>query len=302
MSFWETFGLEPAHGSKDISAYCIHPQAAGQAAEAFLHRFGLSYESCNFGTHSRGDNSTGFDNGLKAWDSESSGYTSMMQSLLGLCEELAAELSQADVPSTNNSVVYIINPFPHAAALADICAAFWNLFQQLVADAERRQTKQVMPTQTEYVNLALEVYSRCRPKDAELNPLLCAPAILLAENLPKNLNFRLAADKVSPLQDGRSLHIAYSKSCDQRWVSAAWSDGTGSLQTSMSYCLRYRNRGSSRTVSEVRNEIWATTKHIMDKFQARWKVVLVSTDPMDLDEVDGKLDPFTPDQFSISHS
>jgi mediator of RNA polymerase II transcription subunit 13 len=246
----------------------------------------------------------------------------MMQSLLGLCEELAAELSQADVPSTNNSVVYIINPFPHAAALADICAAFWNLFQQLVADAERRQTKQVnevvlqiipmefvmseesmvMPTQTEYVNLALEVYSRCRPKDAELNPLLCAPAILLAENLPKNLNFRLAADKVSPLQDGRSLHIAYSKSCDQRWVSAAWSDGTGSLQTSMSYCLRYRNRGSSRTVSEVRNEIWATTKHIMDKFQARWKVVLVSTDPMDLDEVDGKLDPFTPDQFSISHS
>jgi hypothetical protein len=40
----------------------------------------------------------------------------------------------------------------------------------------------------------------------------------------------------------------------------------------------------------------------MDKFQARWKVVLVSTDPMDLDEVDGKLDPFTPDQFSISHS
>jgi mediator of RNA polymerase II transcription subunit 13 len=322
VSFWETFGLEPAHGSKDISAYCIHPQAAGQAAETFLHRFGLSYESCNFGTHSRGDNSTGFDNGLKAWDSESSGYTSMMQSLLGLCEELAAELSQSTVPNTSNNVVYIINPFPYAAALADICAAFWNLFQQLVADAERRQTKQVnevvlqiipmefvmsdesmvMPTQTEYVNLALEVYSRCRPKDPESNPLLCAPAILLAENLPKNLNFRLAPDKVSPLQDGRSLHIAYSKSCDQRWVSAAWSDGTGSLQTSMSYCLRYRNRGSSRTIAEVRNEIWATTKYIMDKFQARWKVFLVSTDPMDPDEVDGKLNPSIPDHLSISNS
>lgn len=309
MSFWETFGLEPAHGSKDISAYCIHPQSASQAANVFLDRFGLSYESCNFGTHSRGDESTGFDNGLKTWDSESPGYSSMMQALLGLCEELATELSQSAAPNTKNSVVYIINPFPHAAALADICAAFWNLFQQLVADAERRQTKQVnevvlqiipmefvmseesmvVPTQAEYVNLALEVYSRCRPKDAESNPLSCAPAILLAENLPKSLNFRLAPDKVSPLQDGRSLHIAYSKSCDQRWVSAAWSDGTGSLQTSMSYCLRYRNRGSSRSISEVRNEIWATTKHIMDKFQARWKVVLVSTDPMDADEIDGKL-------------
>lgn len=308
MSFWETFGLEPAHGSKDVSAYCIHPQAASQAADVFMDRFGLLYESCNLGTHSRGDKSTGFENGLKTWDSESSSYTSMMQSLLGLCEELATELSQATGSNTNNSVVYIINPFPHAAALADICAAFWNLFQQLVVDADRRQTKQVnevvlqiipmefvmsedsmvVPTQTAYVNLALEVYSRCRPKDAESSPLLCAPAILLAENLPKTLNFRLALDKVSPLQDGRSLHIAYSKSCDQRWVSVAWSDGTGLLQTSMSYCLRYRNRGSSRTISEVRNEIWATTKHIMDKFQARWKVVLVSTDPMDLDEVDGK--------------
>ncbi|CEO60823.1 hypothetical protein PMG11_05339 [Penicillium brasilianum] len=306
MSFWETFGLEPAHGSKDVSAYCIHPQSATQAADVFLDRFGLSYESCNFGTHSRGDKSTGFDNGLKSWDSESPGYTSMMQALLGLCEELAAELSQSTAPNANNSVVYIINPFPHAAALADICAAFWNLFQQLVADADRRQAKQVnevvlqiipmefvmsrvsmvVPTQTEYVNLAFEVYSRCRPKDAESNPLSCAPAILLAENLPKTLNFRLAPDKVSPLQDGRSLHIAYSKSCDQRWVSAAWSDGTGSLQMSMSYCLRYRNRGSSRSISEVRNEIWATTKHIMDKFQARWKVVLVSTDPMDPDEID----------------
>lgn len=313
VSFWETFGLEPAHGSKDISAYCIHPQVAGQAANVFLDRFGLSYESCNFGTHSRGDHPTGFANGLKAWESETASYSSMMQSLLGLCGELAAELTQPASPSTDNSVVYIINPFPHAAALADICAAFWNLFQQMVADAERRQRKHVnevvlqiipmefvmsedsmaVPTQAEYVNLALEVYSRCRPKDTGTNPLLCASAILLADNLPKTINFRLAPDKVSPLQDGRSLHIAYSKSCDQRWLSAAWSDGAGSLQTSMSYCLRYRTRGSSRAFSEVRNEIWATTKHIMDKFQARWKVVLVSTDPMDPDEVDGKLQSFT---------
>ncbi|KAJ5168794.1 Mediator complex subunit Med13 [Penicillium canariense] len=307
MSFWETFGLEPAHGTKDISAYCIHPQAAGKAADAFLDRFGLSYQSCNFGTHARGNQSSGFNRGLKEWASELSGYASMMQSLLRLCEELGSNLSQSAIPSTNTCVVYIINPFPHAAALADICAAFWNLFQQLVTDADCRQTKQVnevalqiipmdfimseesivVPTQTEYLNLALEVYSRCRLKDADTNPLLCAPAILLAENLPKNINFRLAPEKGSPLQDGRSLHIACSKSADQRWVSAAWSDGTGCLQTTMSYCLRYRNRGSARTIAEVRNEIWATTKHIMDKFETRWKVVLVNTEPMDPDEVDG---------------
>lgn len=71
-------------------------------------------------------------------------------------------------------------------------------------------------------------------------------------------------------------------------MSVAWSDGTGSIQTTMSYCLRYRSKGAARTVAEVRNEIWTTTKHIMDKFQARWRVVLVNTEPMDQDDVDGK--------------
>lgn len=210
-------------------------------------------------------------------------------------------------PTMDNCVVYIINPFSHAAALVDICAAFWQLFQRLVSDADHGETKKindvavqiipmdfifsgesvVIPAQADYLNLAFEVYSRCRPKDAETDPVLCAPAVLLADPLPKSINFRLASDKLSPLQDGRNLHIACSKSSDQRWISAAWSDGTGSIQTTMSYCLRYRGRGAARTGAEVRNEIWATTKHIMDRFQVRWNVVLVNTEPMDADDVEG---------------
>ena len=88
VSFWDTFGLEPAHGSKDISAYCIHPYAATKAADSFLTRFGLHYQSCNLGSHARGDKSMTFENGMKSWDSESSSYASMMQSLKGVCEEL----------------------------------------------------------------------------------------------------------------------------------------------------------------------------------------------------------------------
>lgn len=232
---------------------------------------------------------------------------------MGLIEDvvscfLGSDLSKSP-PTMDNCVVYIINPFSHAAALADICAAFWHLFQQLVADADQQETRQVndvvlqiipmnfvfsgesavVPAQTEYLNLALEVYSRCRPKDAEPNPVLCAPAVSIADPLPRSINFRLVPEKFSPLQDGRSLHIACSKSSDQRWISAAWSDGTGSIQTTMSYCLRYRGKAAARTGAEVRNEIWATTKHIMDKFQARWNVVLVNTEPMDADDVEGMI-------------
>ncbi|KAJ5495743.1 hypothetical protein N7539_000859 [Penicillium diatomitis] len=306
MSFWDTFGLAPAHGSKDVTAYCVFPGVVRQAADVFLERLGQSYENCHFGAHSRGDSSLGDDHGLKAWGNGSSDYSAMMQSLLAICDNMASELTKGTVSINSNIVLYIVNPFSCAAALADICAAFWNLFQQIAASVgrshERRVNEvvlQIVPidfitqrdsmavaTQSDYVNLALEIYNRCRPPNAESCPFQFSPAILLTENLPKSINFRLASDKVSPLQDGRSLHIAYSKSCDQRWVSVAWCDGTGSLQTTMAYCLRYRTRGSARATSEVRNEVWATTKHVLDKFQGRWKVVLASTDPMESEEIE----------------
>ncbi|KAJ5899562.1 Mediator complex subunit Med13 [Penicillium taxi] len=305
VSFWETFGLEPAHGAKDVSAYCIHPFSISKAADGFLRRFGLTYESCHFGNHARGDKSVTFNNGLRSWEAESYSYASMMQSLKGMCEELGTDLAQAS-SSADTCVVYIVNPFPHAAALADVCAAFWHLMQQLVADADFRQAPQVtevalqiipmdfivsldsmvVPTQMEYLNLAQEVYNRCRPIDTDPSPLLCTPAVVLADTVPKVIHFRLASDKGSPLQDGRVLHIACSKSADQRWLSVAWTDGSGSLQTSMSYCLRYSNRGPARLLSEVRNEIWTTTRHIMDRYQARWKVILVNSEPIDPEELE----------------
>jgi mediator of RNA polymerase II transcription subunit 13 len=325
VSFWETFGLQPAHGPKNISAYCLHPPAASKAADVFLRRFGLLYQSCSLGTHTRGDNSVAFEDGLKPWKSETSSYESMMRVLKKTCEELGmclppamtmycANISQGSElsrsPATaDNCVVYIINPFTHASALADICSAFWHLFQQLVAECERRQTRNVnelvlqiiplefvmssdslaMPPQTDYLNLALEVYSRCRPQDMDMSPLLCAPPMLLADPLPRAISFRLAPERSSPLQEGRGLHIACSKSLDQRWLSVAWSDVTGSIQRTTSYCLRYRQSSGARPMSEVRAEIWATTKHIMDRFKARWKVQLATTDPMEPDEVEGEI-------------
>ncbi|KAJ5316751.1 hypothetical protein PENANT_c016G08820 [Penicillium antarcticum] len=306
VNFWETFGLQPAHGPKNISAYCIYPHTASNAADLFLGRLGLLYEEgCSLGTHTRGDDSAGFEKGLKSWQSGSSSYESMMLVLKKMCEELGTELSQSP-PTADNCVVYIINPFTHTAALADICSAFWHLFQQLVADSERRQVRPVnelvlqiipmefvmssealvMPSQEDYLNLALEVYGRCRPKGNDTSPLLCTPPIFLADPLPRAISFRLAPERTSPLQDGRSLHIACSRSLDQRWISVAWSDVAGSIQRTVSYCLKYRQSSGIRPIADVRNEIWATTKHIMEKIQARWKVQLVTTEPMESDEVE----------------
>lgn len=209
-------------------------------------------------------------------------------------------------PSKDNLVIYIINPFSHAAALIDICSAFWGLFQKYISDADKQQTLQlnelvlqvvpidfimsaeslVIPPQTQYLNLALEVYSRCPPRDQETSLVNCAPPVLLAEPLPKHINFRLASEKFSPLQEGKCLHIASSRSQDQRWITVAWSDNTGALQRSMSYNLRFRNASASRTLQDVRSEVWSATKDIMERMQARWRIVLVNSEPVDQEEVD----------------
>jgi mediator of RNA polymerase II transcription subunit 13 len=91
VSFWETFGLEPAYGSKDISAYCIHPQVATEAANDFLERLGLLYSSCNLGQHTRASKSTGFDRGMCPWNIGAPGelsYHGIMQSLKSICDKL----------------------------------------------------------------------------------------------------------------------------------------------------------------------------------------------------------------------
>ncbi|KAB8262678.1 mediator complex subunit 13 C-terminal-domain-containing protein [Aspergillus pseudonomiae] len=308
ISFWETFGLEPADGPKDISAYCIHPQIAADAANVFLERLGLLYASCNLGKHVRGCRSSAFEWGLCPWDVgplDTAQFLPAMQSLKVICEELGTALLKGS-PSNDSLVIYIINPFAHASALVDICSAFWCLFQKYITDTGKQQARQlnevvlqiipisfimstgsvVVPPQTQYLNLALEIYSRCPPKALQSSLVNCAPPVLLAEPLPRTISFRLASEKTSPLQEGKCLHIAYSKSQDQRWISVAWSDNSGALQRTISYNLRYRNASAVRSISDVRSEIWVATKDIVDRIQARWKVFVVSTEPVDQDEVD----------------
>jgi hypothetical protein len=37
----------------------------------------------------------------------------------------------------------------------------------------------------------------------------------------------------------------------------------------------------------VRNEIWETTKDVMEKSQTRWRIFLVKDEPVDQEEIDG---------------
>lgn len=90
MPFWETFGLEPASGKKNVSSYCICPRFANEEADAFLTRLALLYSSCNLGKHVRGEKLKSFVNGLGLWDiaTGDGAYGQTIQSLRSLCEDL----------------------------------------------------------------------------------------------------------------------------------------------------------------------------------------------------------------------
>ncbi|PGH09166.1 hypothetical protein GX51_00920 [Blastomyces parvus] len=304
IGFWETFGLEPLQGEKNIIPFCIYPPNVTEAADAFMERLSLVYSSGNFGTHSR-PNKT---NGLIPWSLNAASdqdYASLMHALNVSCEILGSALSNISA-TDENMVIYIINPFIYDAAIVDICSAFLRLFHKYVGDADRQHTRRlnelvlqiiplefiasldslVVPSQTDYLRLALEVYSRCPPKDRSSDWLGCAPPLVLADPVPKVVPFRLAPESITPLEEAKCLHVAYSQSVDQRWVTAAWTDNSGRHQTTLSYCLRERNSPVSRPISEIRTQIWETSKDIMGMTSSHWRLIIVKDEPADSEEVD----------------
>ncbi|OAX80400.1 hypothetical protein ACJ72_05269 [Emergomyces africanus] len=302
--FWETFGLEPLQGEKNIIPFCIYPPNVTEAADAFMDRLGLVYSSGNFGSHTRPNKV----NGLVPWSLNAASdqdYTSLMHALNVSCENLGSALSNISATDAN-VVIYIINPFVYDAAIVDICSAFLRLFHKYVGDVDRHHTRQlnelvlqiiplefiaspdslVVPTQMDYLRLALEVYSRCPPKDRSSDWLGCAPPLVLADPVPRVVPFRLVSESVVPLEEAKCLHVAYSQSVDQRWVTAAWTDNSGRHQTTLSYCLRERDSPVSRSISEIRTQIWETSKDIMDMSSSHWRFMVVKDEPVGSDEVE----------------
>lgn len=212
--------------------------------------------------------------------------------------------------------MYIINPYQHAAALADICAAFLHLFQKYIEELDKTKTQSkppisdvilqviplsfvasstsiVVPPQSEYVNLALEVYGRCPPSNAKVGMMGCAPPILLADPIPKSIDFKLVPECTWPFREEKCLHLAISQSLDKRWITAAWSDNSGSFQLALSYCVRARGTDVSSRLGEgkIRRDIWDTTREVIERKQGRWKVILVQTEPLSRWEIDGMCNP-----------
>ncbi|KJY02397.1 hypothetical protein TI39_contig54g00008 [Zymoseptoria brevis] len=313
LSFWETLGLGPTNGPKNVRAFCVFPfnEDLQHLVAQFIGELGTSYENCKLGSYVHLRNVSdasldSFEDGMAPVEvnEEEESVEGLLKAYATTCAELGKVLSTIGHEESDRTiVVYMLNPFSGRQALQHLCACFWVLFKAYrdnVPKALRNQCgsdivlqvlpiklvasfdELVVPEAKEIALLAREVYDRCPPSVSHNSetlsalPILAAPSVELANAAPKRIGFQLAAEPPSDLlHEGSILHLAYACSQDGHWLTVAWIDNTGQHQSTASFCLR------GKTFSEVAEGVWDRTREILAARQVTWRVFIVTPDAMD---------------------
>ena len=208
-------------------------------------------------------------------------------------------------------MVYIIDPFETVEATTGLCAAFSALLDAyfrlrrispsrpihefvlqiipLAYVASESSVPILIPEQL--FKLSLDLYDRCPLFDPLGWPSSeLASSVTLVPAIPARIPFRLSAEPPPTLiQERCCLHIAYSCSGSDQWLSAAWSDTSGALQKSASYCLeRLHPPTARRSFAEAAEEIWETSIELVQDDGMVWRFMIVKAGVMGPDEIEGK--------------
>ena len=300
LPFWDALGLQPASGQKNVTALCIHPcgSNAVDGCHVFIDRLGETYENCNLGSHTIGRIAGTTNDGLVAWSATDNSLPDLLQT----CERVGTALSR--LPASNdNIIIYMIVPNEFEAQLLITCEGFMALWLTYVKTCGKKQPNEValqlipmtfvalpdtlaIPAQSEYLALAIEVYNRCPPPDVAEKIAHCGSAIVLGERTSNQVHFDLSSTAQSPFEkNGRCLHLAYSQSKDNRWITAAWTDALGHSALTMSYCLRQRGSRVARPLSEIIKELWEISLDLMQKSSTKSRLIVGKEGRLDALEI-----------------
>lgn len=310
VGFWESLGLGPSQGTKDVHAICAFPAWDGLSdnASIFLDRLRSVYESMKLGNFDRLPSSANISNGLVPYEADqttaspSSSTSRFGSALIDQMAKLAHTLINLSV-AAKNFVVYFVYIPDSPASILESCAAFQRLFEMYKrALAEKKKavqneltlqlvpvdylataTSMAIPPPAEHVRLCLETYDRCTLFGGPMP----SPSIVLEQPLPRIIDFKLTTSpSANLLQENSCIHIAYAQSVDERWVTAAWTDNCGSKQMTASYCLGRKGKALSTPLADVAHEIWETTHDLISMWKVHWRIVITKCGPMDQQEID----------------
>ncbi|GAP88401.1 putative mediator subunit Med13 [Rosellinia necatrix] len=310
ISFWESLGLSPTHGAKDVRALCLFPSQEGLSDSmlVFTERLRSTYESLKLGSFSRLSTQSGDEDGLFTFDIErdvvSFGKSGSFlgPSLQSCASRVCKALSTAPGEQVNFVLFFVYTP-DAAGSIVECCAAFNEIFEgykrtlttkklpvvneialQLVPQSLVASSFSVpMPSPMELSKLALEVYDRC----TIFGGTMPSPAIMLERTPPRMIDFKLnSTPSASVLHENMCLHIGYAQSIDERWITVAWTDNRGSQQMTSSYCLGRKGKSITTPLTEVIQEIWSTTRELISSWRVNWRIIVAKCGAMDTHEIE----------------
>lgn len=310
VSFWENLGLAPSSGSKDINAVCVCPKWSGMTdnAQTFLGRLKSVYEILKLGTFENMPLIEEMDDGVLLYgvdristapDATMMGHGSALTESIETLSDAMSSLTAVDT----NVVVYFMYSASNPGTIVEACTAFQRFFDsykkilsakretakndivlQLVsADTISSSTSMVVTPSAELFKLCMETYDRC----TLFGGTVPAPAIRLEQPLPRIIDFKLSpAPSSSLVRENSCIHIAYARSVDGRWVTAAWTDDRGNEQATAAYCLSRKGETETRTMNEVANEIWETTVDLISAWKVHYRIIMTKCGPTEEGEID----------------
>lgn len=293
LRFWEELSLAPSYGHKNVVAFCVCPlESVQDQILTFLKMMEGAYQSCNLGLHDLGEFEQG--SGLFPAPMGKGGLEDSFQGFYLACEGVGRTLGRLNLRG-GNTVIYMVNPFPNGQHLPILCNAFLRLFDAYLATMKQKNLDEPndlvlqivpsdlmyaanslpMPSPSDYRRLALEVYDRCGPNDnaqqKQTSPYFSLPSIRLAKAIPKTIDFRLTPQNSAlSLQSDNCLHIAYSWTTGEDWLTASWTDNLGVLSWNACYCLGEIEENPWPTISGIVNEIWETTLDMLQPRGGPW--------------------------------
>jgi mediator of RNA polymerase II transcription subunit 13 len=277
-------------------------------AGIFMDRLRSVYESLKLGSFERMSSSANPQNGLVPFEVDKTNNSPIgsQGSRFGspLIEDMA-KLAVAIFNSTavsRNFVIYFVYTPDNPNTIVESCAAFQRLFEiykralaerkkpaqnelvlQLVSlDDITTSTSMVVLSPHDYARICLETYDRCTLFGGPMP----SPAIILEQPMTRGIDFHLRnPPSAHILHENSCMHIAYSQSVDERWITAAWSDNRGCKQMTASYCLGRKGKPLSTPFADVAQEIWTTTYDLTSIWKVHWRIIITKTGPMDQQEI-----------------
>lgn len=309
ISFWESLGLSPTHGAKDICALCLFPgqEGASDSTLVFTDRLRSTYESLKLGSFNRLSTSAGDVDGLFPFTVERDAQFGKSGSFLGpslqsCASRVCKALSAAPVTEVNFVLFFIYGP-DTTGSMVECCAAFNEIFEgykrilankklpavnemvlQLIPQSLVASSCSVpMPSPMELSKLALELYDRC----TAFGGAMPSPGVMLEQTLPRLIDFKLSpTPSASVMHENMCLHLGYAQSIDERWITVAWTDNRGSQQMTTSYCLGRKGKGPATPLTDVIQEIWSTTRELISAWKVNWRIIVAKCGVMDTHEIE----------------